>query len=297
VDLTWRPLAAGDIPAVAALAGRCLAADGGLPLVADEPFVRRRYAAEGARGTVAEAADGILVAAGATRPDGVGVRVTGLVDPAHRGRGIGARLLDGLLADADDLTADADADGGLAVETESLTDTAAGLFESRGLTLTWAEDVMRLDAATPLPDLAPPATVTMREWTDERAGRFFAVYEAAFRGRPGFPGWSRERWVDWIAGDEDFRPRCSLLAVEHGRDVAFVACADGWIVQVGVRPNERGRGLGAALVVAAARRMRADGLPEVLLDVNVDNPAGALYRRLGFAVIGRRARFSRPPRP
>jgi ribosomal protein S18 acetylase RimI-like enzyme len=38
--------------------------------------------------------------------------------------------------------------------------------------------------------------------------------------------------------------------------------------------------------------MRDAGLAEVLLDVNVDNPAGDLYRRLGFAVIGRRARFS-----
>jgi mycothiol synthase len=61
---------------------------------------------------------------------------------------------------------------------------------------------------------------------------------------------------------------------------------------VGVRPARRGRGLGAALVVEALRRMRDAGLAEVLLDVNVDNPAGGLYERLGFDRIGRRARFS-----
>jgi ribosomal protein S18 acetylase RimI-like enzyme len=75
-------------------------------------------------------------------------------------------------------------------------------------------------------------------------------------------------------------------------DVAFIGCADGWITQVGVRPDQRGRGLGAALVVEALRRMRAEGAGAALLDVGLDNPAGALYRRLGFAPIGRRARFA-----
>jgi ribosomal protein S18 acetylase RimI-like enzyme len=37
--------------------------------------------------------------------------------------------------------------------------------------------------------------------------------------------------------------------------------------------------------------MRAEGSTEALLDVNVDNSAAALYERLGFVAIGRRARF------
>jgi mycothiol synthase len=60
-----------------------------------------------------------------------------------------------------------------------------------------------------------------------------------------------------------------------------------------VLPAARGRGLGAALVREALHRMRADGATAVMLDVNVDNPARALYRRLGFTVLGRRARFER----
>lgn len=287
MDLTWRALAEGDIPALVALAARCLAVDGGLPLAADETFLRPRFVADGGQGWAAVAGDGGLVAAGAVRVrDADGTRravLTGLVDPARRGAGIGGRLLDQGLAVA------ADAAGVVTVEIEALTAGAARLFQSRGLREVWAEEVMRFDlVASPLPLVTLPADLAVSTWTDDLAPRFFAVYTAAFRERPGFPGWTVGQWVDWTAGDDDFRARWSLLA----GDAAFVTSAEGWIVQVGVRPEERGRGLGAALVTEALRRMREAGRTEALLDVNVDNPAGALYRRLGFTVIGRRARFA-----
>lgn len=62
---TWRALTADDLPAVTALARRCLATDGGLPLVADPSFLARRFTADAcvARGAVDAA--GTLVAAGA----------------------------------------------------------------------------------------------------------------------------------------------------------------------------------------------------------------------------------------
>lgn len=74
-----------------------------------------------------------------------------------------------------------------------------------------------------------------------------------------------------------------------------VASARGaWIVQVGTTPSARGAGIGAALTAKALRRMRAGGESEALLDVNVDNPGAAcVYERLGFARIGRRARYER----
>jgi len=282
---TWAALAATDLPDVAALAGRLRAADGGLSQTATASYLAGRYAGDAVTARGARDAGGALVAAGSVRPGPHGPLVTGMVDPAARGRGLGAALLDWALATAE---------GAVTVETEGLTGPAADLFASRGLRQVFAEDVRRLGLVGPPPEVALPAGVRLEPWSADAAPRFFAVYSAAFAERPGFPGWPAARWIGQLTDDDEFRPDWSLLAVDAAAgDVAFITCALGWIDQVGVRPDQRRRRLGAALVCEAARRMRADGQREVLLTVNVDNPAGGLYARLGFDVTARRARFAR----
>jgi mycothiol synthase len=188
------------------------------------------------------------------------------------------------------------------VETEMLTAEQDVLFRGRGLRQTFGEDVMRAELTTPAgwTYLSLPAAVRLREWTTDLAERFFAVYATAFAERPGFPGWSCEQWIEWISDDPDFAPRWTLLADAPGRDVGFVAGAPdphrgvGWIVQVGVVPDARDRGLGSALVAEVMRRMLAAGRQAVLLNVNTNNPgAASVYRRLGFTTIGQRARYER----
>jgi len=138
-----------------------------------------------------------------------------------------------------------------------------------------------------------PSGLTLSHWGQADPARFYAVYQAAFRERPGFPGWPQARWVDWISDDDDFRPAWTLLASLDGADVAFVAgAATGWISQMGVVPSARGKDIGALLIAEAVRCMRSAGETSVTLNVNVNNPhAAALYRRLGFARIGRRAKY------
>lgn len=86
------------------LVRRCRAADGGMPLVTEPWFLRGRWLAAG---TMAfEARDGgALIAAAAVRPSPGGPMISGLVDPAFRGQGLGSRLLDAALAAATDLAA------------------------------------------------------------------------------------------------------------------------------------------------------------------------------------------------
>ena len=68
----------------------------------------------------------------------------------------------------------------------------------------------------------------------------------------------------------------------------------GRVIQVGTRPEWRGRGIGAALMVRAMRAWKAEGKEAVMLDVNVNNPGAIrLYLQLGFAIVGRRGRFER----
>jgi mycothiol synthase len=82
-----------------------------------------------------------------------------------------------------------------------------------------------------------------------------------------------------------------LASVPGPGDAGFITATVGWIDQVGVAPDARGSGLGAALIGESLARMRADGATEAWLNVNVNNPASRLYRRLGFEDRGRRARF------
>ncbi|MEU8230780.1 GNAT family N-acetyltransferase [Actinoplanes sp. NPDC048967] len=282
--VTWTPLPFDDEDALVSLAARCLAADGGLPLAADPAFLRRRWGAPGTSTIQGRDHDGRLLAAGAVRPTPAtgGVTFCGLVDPDVRGRGIGSHLLTWGLAQDQPVT----------VETESLTGPAEELFAARGLRQVFAEDVMRIDLADGVPDASWPAGAQLAAWSETHAPRFHDVYTAAFRDRPGFPGWTADEWTADLTEDDDFRPQWSVLAtLPDLGDAGFVTAAVDWIVQVGVAPAARGRGLGGALVAEALRRMRADGATHAWLDVNVDNPAVRLYRKLGFEHRGRRARY------
>ncbi|MDX3103983.1 GNAT family N-acetyltransferase [Nonomuraea angiospora] len=278
MTIEWAALSPADMPAIADLARRCVAHDGGLPATTSPSFLERRYVA----GTVVGAfADGRLVACGAVRPVGDVSAATGLVDPGHRGQGLGSGLLDRLIGEA----------GPVRLETESVTPEAHALFLSRGLRQTFAEDVYRRDLAHPLPAVPLPPELKIEEWSQDTEGAFYAAYSASFADRPGFPGWSREEWVDWLVDDE-FLPGCSLVAREAGGAAGFVTCAEGFLIQVGAVPGWRRRGLARALAAAALDRMRARGATEAFLDVNVNNPASAaLFRGLGFEVIARRARY------
>ena len=287
----WTPSPFDEVSELVALASRCLAVDGGLPLAADPAFLQRRWRIPGIPAIQGRDHDGRLIAAGAVRPTGAtgGVTFCGLVDPAARGRGIGSHLLTWGLAQA------VRQEQSVTVETESLTVAGEALFAAHGLRQVFAEDVMRIDLAAGVPDPAWPPGTRLTAWSAADAARFHGVYEAAFRERPGFPGWTAAEWIAEVDEDDEFRPQWSVLATlpELG-DAGFVTAAVDWIVQVGVAPAARGRGIGGALVSEALRRMHADGARQAWLDVNVDNSAVRLYRRLGFEHRGRRARYRFP---
>jgi mycothiol synthase len=279
-----------DLPALAGLASECLAADGGQPFAADPGFLRGRYLdGAQARGVWDGSA---LVCATSVRRSGDGPQAaavtTGLVHPRWRRRGLGGSAFGWAAGQAGQAGR-----AGLTAETEALSQGADALYLARGLSQVFAEDVMQLAATVPVPPAKPPAGLALHSWEQAGPGRFFAVCEASFRDRPGYPGWSQDRWVDWISEDEDFRPAWALLATVDGADAGFIVPdASGWIIQTGVVPAARGRDIGAALVAEAVRLMRAAGQTVITLNVNVDNPhAIALYRRLGFSTTGRRARY------
>ncbi|HEX6477269.1 MAG TPA: GNAT family N-acetyltransferase [Ktedonobacteraceae bacterium] len=126
------------------------------------------------------------------------------------------------------------------------------------------------------------------------------AYDASFRDRPGFPGWSEEEWVRGTSGDAAFRPDLSYLAVVQGQSAGFITNEEddtapeptGYINQVGVDPRWRRQRIGAALVVRSLQAWQEDGKVAIMLHVNVNNPGAIrLYQQLGFSFVGRRGKF------
>ncbi len=294
--LIWRPLDTSDLPVLASLSAVCLAADGGLPFAADPGFFSPRYLPEAPGKTLGAFSPAAgIVAAAAVRQEECGATIVGQVHPDWRGRGIGATLIRWSTTQADALLeACPDAERVVEIATESLTPTADRLYRRHGFAQTFAEDVMRRDLDEPLPETPLPPGITLTTWQPPLAGAFYEAYWASFRDRPGFQGMSRADWIAWATDDDDFVPEMSLLASAGDLPAGFAICDHSWVAQIGVRPEWRGCGLGAALLGEVLRRFRDVGSTEVALDVNVNNPtARRLYDRLHFVQIGRRARYTR----
>jgi mycothiol synthase len=90
-----------------------------------------------------------------------------------------------------------------------------------------------------------------------------------------------------------------IVVAPDGRIVAFAWCevnternallgiGEGWLDRVGTRRGFRRLGLGRAIVLAALRRLHAEGLAIAILGVDTANPTGALelYGGVGFRPV------------
>jgi mycothiol synthase len=177
---------------------------------------------------------------------------------------------------------------------ENVTDAEVRRWTAAGYDLVFEEFAMQCSLTGDLTPAQWPAGTAILEWDDSTAVASFAVYEAAFRNRPGFPGLSQRQWIDGFSREPNFLPAASFCAVLDGKPIGFVISGTGWIGQVGVDPEHRRMGLATALVSEARARMREMGIGVAYLHVNPNNPAGlATWTHLGWRECGRRGRFER----
>ena len=100
-----------------------------------------------------------------------------------------------------------------------------------------------------------------------------------------------------------FATRVVLVAEREGRLVGFcigfrAPGRRGHIITLDVRANERGSGVGKALLEATVQRMKRSGAAETTLEVDVENAnAIGFYERLGFEKIGELPDYYGPNRP
>lgn len=153
---------------------------------------------------------------------------------------------------------------------------------------------------TDLPELAPVTGVTIVPFTPVRAEAVRLAHNEAFADHWGSESRSPDKW-EYFLGHESFRPDLSSVALdlETGEvagyqmsmfDADAAAKEDrrcGYTDILGVRRNWRGRGVAPALLRDAMERYTAAGMDAATLDVDTENPSGAvgLYKNMGYTAI------------
>ena len=232
----------------------------------------------------------------------------GGVRPDHRRRGIGTQIVEAGLARAGEAFASLPADVPRHADLEALPGQVGriALLEAQGFEHVRSFLVMHrpidADAAVaPLPD-----GLTARDWEPDLDERARAAHNDAFRDHWASEPVGMERWRHLGADGPGFVAGLSSLAVTRSGEVAgYVLCSappgmqreqrTAWIGTVGVRRDHRGRGVGTALLTRSIAAMRTDGFERVGLDVDADNPTGAVrvYERLGFSETRRQLIYSK----
>ena len=92
-----------------------------------------------------------------------------------------------------------------------------------------------------------------------------------------------------------------LVAVEGDSVVGYIGSQtvldESDMMNVAVHPDCRRRGIAEALVTALSDALKARGSVSLALEVRASNePAKALYEKLGFALAGRRPNYYRNPK-
>ena len=237
---------------------------------------------------------GTIVAYGQARreePDIVGS--WGVVQPEHRGRGIGPWLLDRIEARASLLLAGVPAPR-LRHSVNATDPAAAAMLARRGLHPIRHFWHMQIDLVQsfdrgPLPEGVEIGGIESGD--DLRA--VHAVLEEAFADDPGDHPGSFDRWIEEETGGPSYDPTLWLVARDGGGAVGALAASagddGGWVDWLAVLASHRGRGIGAGLLRSSFASFAARGTRRVMVSVDAENVTGAtaVYERVGMRIANR----------
>lgn len=95
--------------------------------------------------------------------------------------------------------------------------------------------------------------------------------------------------VDPMGGPLEFPAPANAVAA--GFLLTRYAPGEAELLLIGVRPEMRGRGIGKQLIAELRQHAQLHGVERIFLEMRENNPAVALYRRVGFEPIGRRRAY------
>lgn len=120
----------------------------------------------------------------------------------------------------------------------------------------------------------------------DQAQRLAALHATAFDAP-----WDAAAFADLLTG-----PGVFVVESEAGFILMRSVADEAEILTLAVRPEARGRGEGGRLTVEGVAGAAARGAERVFLEVADDNVSAlAVYRRAGFAEVGRRPRYYARP--
>ncbi len=242
--------------------------------------------------------------------------VEGTVTPERRGQGIGTELVPAMLARADAVHRERHPELPARIGLTSISTNTAQeeLLLGHGLVPERWNFVMRVTLGAVDAPPALPAGLELRRYDDSFAEPMHRAHNEAFLDHPNFTPWTDVMWKQWVTDSRNFRPELSFVVVEPSapeRVVAYLQSneydayfqatgrREAYVGKVGTLREFRGRGLAGALLRHALAAYQEAGFDEASLDVDSENPTGALgvYERAGFEVESRWTNYAllRPP--
>ena len=308
-EISWRAATIDDVPAVLAFYGALASADHPEWVETldeiDEEF--RHPWVDLARDTlIGETADG-FVAFGHVMappdPETIARSILfGGVHPEHRGRGLGPQLLAWQRQRAREQLAAVDQPmpGWIMGYAEERTTDARNLFARAGMPLVRWFSKLERDLSDPIPEIAVPDGLRFELPRDADREAVRVAKNEAFRDHWGSQPTSAEQWHSgWSLPTRAVD--LSLVAWDGDRVVGFVETqvnpddferqgyVGGYVALVGVVRDWRRRGVAPAMLAEVMRAARAAGHERIALDVDSENPTGALglYTGMGFVATSR----------
>jgi mycothiol synthase len=223
---------------------------------------------------VAETSSGI-VGESAVRGNGISLGVRA----AERRRGIGTALLK-----AAEQAAKEDP---LLLTAVSLEPAAAPFALANGYAKSWEVWLMGTDLPAEVESPHWPEGIGVRTFAEEDAHEVKKLLDLAYKEEFHHHPAPFEHWRRFMLDDPSFDADAWFLAVAGDEIVgAALNWKEGYVKDLVVHPDWRGRGLGKALMLQTFGEFSRRGIPRVTLKTDSNNPTGAwrLYERLGMKV-------------
>ncbi|MBI3549790.1 MAG: ribosomal protein S18-alanine N-acetyltransferase [Elusimicrobia bacterium] len=109
---------------------------------------------------------------------------------------------------------------------------------------------------------------------------------------PTTPKWSRDNFMREIKSERAYFCVCEDAGGVSGYGGIWLLPPEAQVTTLAIRPDVAGRGFGASLLEHLESHARERGCAMMTLEVSAANErALRLYRRRGYAIVGRRAKY------